>query len=171
MPAAHIYEIKHLPSVSCRCPGTQWCLGEKKSQTRPINNVCLPQNLSGHQRGGDYYLIAFYYYQIPFKWSDHITSASCNIAKYYSDSIMGAMASQITSLTIVRSNVYSGADQRKHRNPVSLTFVREIQRGSVKFPHKWPVTRKMFPFHDVIMNWRTKIFEKSDTMVQPSLRR
>ena len=28
--------------------------------------------------------------------------------------VMGAMASQITSLTIVYSTVYSGADQRKH---------------------------------------------------------
>ena len=29
--------------------------------------------------------------------------------------IMGAMASQITSLTIVYSTVYSGTDQRKHQ--------------------------------------------------------
>ena len=33
---------------------------------------------------------------------------------YYSDATMGAVASQITSLTIVYSTVYSGADQRKH---------------------------------------------------------
>ena len=25
--------------------------------------------------------------------------------------------------------------------------------GPVNFPHKWPVTRKMFPFDDVIMTW------------------
>ena len=25
--------------------------------------------------------------------------------------------------------------------------------GPVNFPHKWPVTRKMFPFDDVIMFW------------------
>ena len=31
-------------------------------------------------------------------------------------------------------------------------FVREIHRGPVNFPHKWPVTRKMFPFDDVIMD-------------------
>ena len=35
----------------------------------------------------------------------------CNIY-HYSDLIMGVMAPQITSLTIVYSTVYSGADQR-----------------------------------------------------------
>ena len=61
------------------------------------------------------------------------------------------MASQITSLTIVYSAVYSGADQRKHQSSASLAFVRGIHRGPVNSPHKWPVTRKIFPFDDVIM--------------------
>ena len=64
---------------------------------------------------------------------------------------MGAIASQITSLTIVYSIVYSDADQRKHQNSASLAFVRGIHRRPVNSPHKWPVTRKMFPFDDVIM--------------------
>ena len=64
---------------------------------------------------------------------------------------MGAMTSQITSLTIVYSTVYSGADQGKHQSSASLAFVRELHRGPVNSPHKWPVTRKMFPFDDVIM--------------------
>ena len=64
---------------------------------------------------------------------------------------MGAMASQITSLTTVYSTVYSDADQRKHQSSASLAFVRGIHRGPANSPHKWPVTRKMFPFHDVIM--------------------
>ena len=68
-----------------------------------------------------------------------------------SDVIMGVMASQITSLTIAYPTVYSGADQRKHRSYASQAFVRGIHRGPVNFPHKWPVTRKMFPFDDVIM--------------------
>ena len=71
--------------------------------------------------------------------------------KHYYDAIMGAIASQITSLTIVYSTVYSDADQSKHQSSASLAFVREIHRGPVNFPHKWPVTRKMFPFDDVIM--------------------
>ena len=45
---------------------------------------------------------------------------------HYSDVIMGAIASQITSLTSVYSTVYLDADQ-------------------------WPVTRKMFSFDNVIM--------------------
>ena len=52
---------------------------------------------------------------------------------------------------IVYSTVYSDADQRKHESSVSLAFVRGIHRGPVNSPHKWPVTRKMFPFDDVIM--------------------
>ena len=47
---------------------------------------------------------------------------------HYCDVIMGAIASQITSLTIVYSSVYSGADQRKHQSPVSLAFVWGIHR-------------------------------------------
>ena len=64
---------------------------------------------------------------------------------------MGAIASQITSLTIVYSVVYSDADQRKRQSSGSLAIVRGIHRGPVNSPHKWPVTRKMFPFDDVIM--------------------
>ena len=71
---------------------------------------------------------------------------------HYNDVIIGAIASQITSLTIVYSMVYSGADQRKHESSASLAFVRGIHRGPVNSPHKWPVTRKMFPFDDVIMS-------------------
>ena len=64
---------------------------------------------------------------------------------------MGAIASQITSLTIVYSIVYWGGDQRKHQNSASLAFVRGNHRGPVNSPHKWPVTRKLFPLDDVIM--------------------
>ena len=54
---------------------------------------------------------------------------------HYTDVIMTTIASQITSLTVVYSTVYSDADQRKHQSS----------------PHKGPVTRKMFPFDDVFM--------------------
>ena len=64
---------------------------------------------------------------------------------------MGAIASQITSLTIVYLIIYSHADQKKHQSPASLAFVRGIRRSPVNSPHKWPVMRKMFPFDDVIM--------------------
>ena len=44
-----------------------------------------------------------------------------------------------------------GTDQRKHQSSTSLAFVRGSHRWPVDSPHKWPVTRKMFPFDDVIM--------------------
>ena len=71
----------------------------------------------------------------------------------------GAIASQITCLTIVYSTVYSDANQRKHQSSVSLAFVRGIHRGPVNSPHKGPVTRKMYPFDDVIMwsHWTSKM--------------
>ena len=65
---------------------------------------------------------------------------------------MRAIASQITSLTIVYSTVYSGADQRKHQSSASLAFVGGILRGPVNSPQKGPVTRKVFPFGDVILD-------------------
>ena len=65
---------------------------------------------------------------------------------------MSAMASQITSLTIVYSTVYSGADQRKHQSSASLAFVRGIHRLPVNSLHKGPVTWEIFPFDDVFMN-------------------
>ena len=70
---------------------------------------------------------------------------------YYSDVIMSAMASQITSLTIVYSTTYSGKDQRKHKSSASLVFVRGIHRWPVNSPAQRPMTRKMFPLDDVIM--------------------
>ena len=47
---------------------------------------------------------------------------------HYNDVIMTTIASQITSLTVVYSIDYSGADQRKHQSSVSLAFVRGIHR-------------------------------------------
>ena len=73
------------------------------------------------------------------------------LSYHYNDVIMNAMVSQTTSLTNVYSTVYSGADQRKHQSSASLAFVRRIHQWPVNSPHKWPVTRKMFPFDDVIM--------------------
>ena len=64
---------------------------------------------------------------------------------------MSPIVFQITSLTIVYSTVYSVADQRKHQSSASLAFVRGIHRGPVNSPHKWSVTREMFPFDDGIM--------------------
>ena len=72
------------------------------------------------------------------------------LGDHYSDIIMDAIASQITSLAVVYSTVYSGADQRRYQNSASLAFVRGIHRWLVNSPYKGPVTRKMLPFDDVI---------------------
>ena len=76
---------------------------------------------------------------------------------HYSDVIMDAMTSQITSLTIVYSTVYSDADQIKYQSSASLAFLRGIHRWLVNSPHKGPVTRKMFPFNDVIKSIREAV--------------
>ena len=61
--------------------------------------------------------------------------------------IMGVVASQITGVSSVCSAAVLSADQRKHQRSASLALVR----SPVNSPHKWPVTRKMFPFNDITM--------------------
>ena len=85
-------------------------------------------------------LIFFVVSDPPFNGhSDHSSTLQCMC--HYSNVIMGAMASQITSLTIAYSTVYSSADQRKHQSSASLAFERRIHRWPVNSPHKRPVTR------------------------------
>ena len=67
---------------------------------------------------------------------------------HYNGVKIGAMASQITGLPIVYLTVYSGGDQRKDQSSASLAFVWVIHRWPVNSPHKWPVTRKIFPFDE-----------------------
>ena len=83
--------------------------------------------------------------------NDHLGNMSYSLLRtHYNEVIMGAMASQITRLTIVYFNRLF-KDQRKHQSSASLAFVRGIHRWPVNSPHKEPVTRKIFPFDDVIM--------------------
>ena len=64
---------------------------------------------------------------------------------------MGTIASEITSLTIAYSTIYSDADQSKHQSFALLAICARNSPVHVLSPHKWPVTRKMLPFDDVIM--------------------
>ena len=92
-------------------------IGLRYSDCNKIQNVSIlaPEILSDDN---------FNKMKLFFKWFTH-----------YTDVIMGAMASQITSLTIVYSTVYSGADQRKHQSSASLAFVRGIHRARTsEFP-------------------------------------
>ena len=111
-------------------------------------------------------LIAAYWGAAPIFVSESfplllIAPTNTNIQQHYNDVIMGAIASQITSLTIVYSTVYSGADQRKHESSALMACVQGIRRGPVNSPHKWPVTRKMFLFDDVIMNTIDDVHKRS----------
>ena len=76
--------------------------------------------------------------------ANKVVCASMYERTHYIDVMMSAIASQITSLTIIYSAVYSGADQRKHQSSVSLAFEWGIHRWPVNSPHKGPVTRKKF---------------------------
>ena len=84
--------------------------------------------------------------------------------KHYNGVTMSDIASQITSLAIVYSTVYSDSDQRKLQSPASLAFVRGICRWPVNSPHKGPVTRKMFAFDDVIMWFEYGVLFLSETI-------
>ena len=67
---------------------------------------------------------------------DHMTIVVTRIVNiHYSDVIMGPMACQITSHTIVYSTFYSGADQRKHQSAASLAFVCGEFTGDQWIPH------------------------------------
>ena len=67
---------------------------------------------------------------------------------------MGAMASQITSLTVVYSTVYSGADQRKHQSSASLILWGEFtgDRWSPRTKVQW----RGKCFHLMTSSWCVK---------------
>ena len=70
---------------------------------------------------------------------------------------LGSMASQSPASRLFTQLLVQGADQTKHQSSASLAFVRGIHWWLVNSPHKGPVMRKRFPFHDVIM-CQSKIF-------------
>ena len=61
------------------------------------------------------------------------------------------------------TTVCSDADHRKHQSSASLAFVWGTRRWPLNFPHKGPVTRKIFPFNDVIM-----LHEAIDSFYSPA---
>ena len=85
---------------------------------------------------------------IIISYEDSKHNLCCTKPSYCDDVIMGAIASQITSLAIVYSAFYSGADQRKHQSSASLAFVRGIHRGPVNSPHVASITE------NVSISWR-----------------
>ena len=77
--------------------------------------------------------------------------------RHYTDVTMSPTASQITSLGIVYSTVYSGADQRKHQSSASLAFAWGIHRGPVNSPHK-----KASNAENVFIWWRHHVWCRED---------
>ena len=77
---------------------------------------------------------------------------------------ISVMGSQITSLTIVYSTVYSGTNQRKHQSSASLAFVRGIHRWPVNSTLNWPVTRINISIwwrhHDLFWSFRIPFANK-----------
>ena len=118
----------------------QWTV-PKASLNR--NTICLNGRVYSMQHLSSKMM---FYRKVP--WHDHKFEVLVTLHWR----IMGSTASQITSLTVVYSTVYSDADQRKYQSFASLAFLWGIHRRPVNSPHKWPVTRKMFPFDDVIMS-------------------
>ena len=85
----------------------------------------------------------------------------CSVSWHYSDIIMSTMASQITSLTTVYSNIYSDADQRKHQSSTSLAFVLATDEFPAQMASNaenvciwwWHITAITQWNHDDIYNW------------------
>ena len=97
---------------------------------------------------------------------------------HYDDVIMGAMASQITSIAIVYSTVYSDADQRKHQSSAWLAFVRfpaqvasnaenvsiwwrhHVTKWHQKIQHRLSVTENFAHIKNGIPYFLSDLFEK-----------
>ena len=99
--------------------------------------------------------IAFYWMKIFIFWFKFqwrlLPRVQLRIShRHYNDVIMSMMASHITSLTIVYSTIYSGADQREHQSSASLAFVWGILR--------WPVMAWCrMPSHYMNQRWLMQI--------------
>ena len=78
--------------------------------------------------------------------------SATTVCDHYNDIIMNMIASQITSLTIVYSTVYSGADQRKQQRPASLAFVGGNSPGTGEFP-----AQKANNAENVSISWRHRV--------------
>ena len=115
----NIWYVITMQSITCSC---HRCLWEAEHKTH-INKTLIPT----------YTIIA------DSHWLRH-RNQMCNVCtcilqniiahnhEHHTDVIMTTVTSQITSLTVVYSTVYSDADQRKHQSSASLAFVRGIHR-------------------------------------------
>ena len=145
IPMWHVVCLQHLARASSE--------QSRSTTVLPINHVIqIPQCLSGFVNHDYLWAFNLTHCGLVTHYGDIVLGKHwLRWWFHYSDVIMGAMLSQITCGSIVYSTICSGANQRKHQGPASLAFVRGIHRWPVNSPHKMTVTRKMFPFDDVIM--------------------
>ena len=115
---------------------------------------CSPSGNVNMEKNGNmwtWYLVLVWIPLLPVNDRLPLLFVITEVIYHCNDVIMIAMASHITSVSIVCSTVGPGADQRKNQSSASLAFVWGINRWPVNSPYKRQVTRKMFPFDDAIM--------------------
>ena len=74
-----------------------------------------------------------------------------SLANHYNDVMMSAMASQITSLEIVYSTFYSGANQRNHQSSAARAFLRAKRASNAENVSIWWR-------HHVLTRWLSKVW-------------
>ena len=144
-----------------------WCWIDNKPLSDSPTHICStqPERVKSYFAGGqklEQFQALNELTLLMLSSMDIMFSIHAFASSHYGDVIIYLRASQIASVSVVCSTVGSGVDQRKHQSSSSLAFVQGIHRWPVNSPHKWPVTRKMFPFDDVITNHANVVFKKSE---------
>ena len=134
----HYYSVNNIPyQCDINCAG-HFTLDALASRTVACYNCGTSLNEWWQMsRYFPWYIRSAYVTMYHSSFTSEATMRVCRIKKIYLWHVLpslrwritGAIASQITSLTIVYSIVYSDADQSKHQSSASLAFVRGIHRG------------------------------------------
>ena len=102
---------------------TSFHANSSSEPSRPEHWWCDKDNVSARQL-----FECALFFKEQYKACGLIGTRANSAILHYTDVIMTTIASQITSLTVVYSTVYSDADQRKHQSSASLAFVWGIHR-------------------------------------------
>ena len=124
-------------SVQEKSYSVSYALGLRLSCTNPsIWNL--------KKRGAYLYLKLMSFIEIIFDTQNVL------LFSHYSDVIVSSISSQIISLTIVYSSVYSGADKKTSKLRVTALCAGNSPKTG-EFPAQRASYAEMFPFDDVIM--------------------
>ena len=113
-----------------------------------ISRICL--NIIGKSPDG---LTKEVFIGVEIFWWNLSNKLVAFTAIHYNDVIMGVVASQITGVPVVCTVIGSGTNQRKYQTSASLALVKGIHCWPMNSMHKGPVTQKMLPFDEFIMNF------------------